>query len=184
MAGSSCWRVNRRMSKCLLPDMEDAYLPSLQRLTRYRHTDTQLERQSAKEDCRFEQPNVSSVARSMAHSKRYACLQACYWRISLTILHRIGWKQTQSKSSTSTIIYPRVGHSISPCPLLDHICHAKVMSNEIDLKKKLNSLMSSNEEQCKELSQLIINENEQLFHDIKKAKKMEQVIRELSKSLA
>lgn len=58
------------------------------------------------------------------------------------------------------------------------------MSNEIDLKKKLNSLMSSNEEQCKELSQLIINENEQLFHDIKKAKKMEQVIRELSKSLA
>ncbi|KAK4517159.1 Vesicle trafficking between the ER and Golgi [Mucor velutinosus] len=45
-------------------------------------------------------------------------------------------------------------------------------------------VMPSNEEQCKELSQLITNNNEQIFHDIKKAKKMEQTIKELSKSLA
>ncbi|KAL7321103.1 hypothetical protein PS15m_000915 [Mucor circinelloides] len=45
-------------------------------------------------------------------------------------------------------------------------------------------VIPSNEKQCRELSQLITDDHEKIFNDITKAKKMDQVIKELSKSLA
>jgi hypothetical protein len=44
-------------------------------------------------------------------------------------------------------------------------------------------MLCSNKEKCQRISQLVTTKNEQILNDVTSAKKMDKVVKELSKSL-